>query len=120
MKSPNSNNTKMATAKKSKRVIPQMTYNVNSVEDYMMYAGTDKTQSFVFNLAFDAIRNGIAEGAEVSDMFCLPGEKNNNTFSIPKSEWKSILKKSIQFYSKLKEYEKCIDCQQLIAALESK
>jgi hypothetical protein len=104
--------------KSSKRVAPKINYTVSCVDDYLCYAKTDQTQSLFFRLAVDTIKHGVAEGIDVADVLTLPGSKDNTVMSINRSEWVPILKNAIKFYSKLKQYENCIDCQQLIATIK--
>jgi hypothetical protein len=108
----------MPIKKKAKRIAPKMTYNVSRVEDYLHYANTDQTQDLFFKLALDTIQFGVMENKDIADMVTLAGEKDNTVISLKRSEWKPILKKAITFYSKLNQFEKCIDCQQLLNVLK--
>lgn len=110
---------KMPTkANSTKRKVTRINYKVKSVDEYLMYAGSDPTQDIIFTLSIDAIKYGIIEQKDVVDILYLAGEKNNSFFSIPKNNWKIVLKSAIKFYSKNNQYEKCIDCQQLISTLQ--
>ena len=105
--------------KSPKRVVPRMTYNVSKVEEYAMYAATTKTQEVTFALAVDGIKHGVAENKSEADMLSLYGaDRNNTVLALPKSEWKKVLKRAIKFYSGTHQYEKCIDCQQLINTIQ--
>lgn len=113
-----SNSKKMPVKKKVKRVAPKMSYTVYSVEDYLFYANTDQTQNLLFKLALDTIQHGVMEGKDVADMVTIPGQKDNTIISLKKSEWKPILKTAIKFYAKTNQFEKCIDCQQLLSTIK--
>lgn len=107
-----------SSKKKAKRAIPKISYNVNSIDEYLAYTKTDKTQGVVFEFTLNAIRNGVADGSDTTDLFCLPGKDANSVYSIDRKHWKTVLNKAIKFYSKNDQFEKCIDCQQLIDALQ--
>lgn len=101
-----------------KRVVPPVVFNVRNVGEYAVYAAADNTQDFIFSLTIDTIKHGIAEGKQTADIFSLRGkDEHNNIISLPRKEWKKALQKAINFYSRHKAYEKCIDCQQLISAI---
>lgn len=106
------------SANKSKRKVPRVTYNVGCVKDYLHYAGTNYTQSLFINLAVDSIKHGIIEQKDTVDVFTLPGENNHTVMSLKKSEWKLVLNNAIKFYSKSDQFEKCIDCQQLLNTIK--
>lgn len=104
--------------KAQKRVVPNISFNVRSVEEYSMYAKTDSTQNLLFTLSVEGIKHGVAEGKDTADVLSLYGaDKHNNVISIPRKEWGPVLKRAIKFFSKLNQYEKCIDCQQLMGSL---
>lgn len=104
--------------KTAKRELPRIVYNVRSVEEYLQYASHDQTKDLIFRLALESIDYGIAEGKDTADIFCLPGVDGNSVYSVSKKEWKAVLKSAIDYYSYKKQYEKCIDCQQMINALQ--
>ena len=118
----NQQTTKMPAKKKkpTKRQVTHMTYNVSGVEDYMMYAATDVTQSVIFDLSVEAIRHSLSENTSSTDICYLRGPigQDNIHISIGREDFKPILKRAIKFYSRLNKYERCIDCQCLINAIQ--
>jgi hypothetical protein len=106
---------------KLKRAVPNLYLTVSKVEDYNKFTATDQAQAFMFGVVIDTIKHGITENKPAVDIFQLPGSiksKSNTRISLHKKEWKPTLKRAIKFYSKLKQYEKCIDCQQLINTIQ--
>lgn len=110
-----SNNKTLSKVSKSiKRAVPKITYNVKSVEEYMAYAESKVTRDILFKETVEGIRSGVVHNKDVADIFCLPGSKDNTMFSISRSNWEGALKSAMDHYSKHDQFEKCIDCQQLI------
>ena len=100
--------------KVTKRAVPKITYNVNSVEEYMTYAESKVTRDILFKETVNGIRSGVLGNKDVADIFCLPGSKDNTMFSIEKKNWKGALTSAMNHYAKYDEFEQCIDCQDLI------
>lgn len=114
---PSTKTSPMKQKKATKRVPTRVTYNVACVDDYMRYAKTLHTQALFFRLALEAVQYGVAENKDAVDLMTLPGRHNNTVMSIEKTQWKSVLQRAISFYSKNNEFERCIDCQQLLSVL---
>jgi hypothetical protein len=114
------NNNKISnkvSSKKTKRSVPKITYNVRSVDEYLMYAASKPTRDILFKETVEGIRNSIVNNKDVADIFCLPGSKDNTTFSVDKKYWKGALKSAIDHYAAHDQFDQCIDCQQLINML---
>ena len=85
---------------------------VNKIEDYQFHVQSDDTRSVIFSNLIESIKYGVEKNKAQVDLFIV--DQGQMVVTLSKDKWKDSLKTAMKFYSKKSEYEKCIDCQELI------
>lgn len=103
---------------KVKRNLKFLHLRVNKVEDYQVHVDSDLTKAVIFSNLLESIKYGVEENKKEVELFLV--DEGKCVVSLPRDKWKSTLKTALKYYSAKSEYEKCIDCQELINLVVSK
>lgn len=106
------NRKQMARAKVS---IPNLNFNVNSLEDYTKCVQGDGIRTTIIDAAIEHIKRAVIEKKDKVDIFRLHNTETVATLN--KDQWRPVIKNAIKHFSRLKKYERCIDCQQLLEVI---
>lgn len=98
---------------KKKRVVPFLTYTVNSFSEYDQISSLPQTRKIVFDNMVDAIKFSLEKNREEAEIFKL---NEDSSVSLNKKKWAAALEKAIEFYSdpEREDYERCIQCKNIL------
>ena len=69
----------------------------------------------VYDHLIEAVQYGIYMNKSKVDLFKI--QDSENILTLEKDKWKITLEKAIAFYSETEDFEKCLDCQELLSRL---
>ena len=102
-------------AKKTKRRLPIINYEIRSIEDYDMLTDNMMVKKKVYDHLIEAVQYGIHMNKSKVDLFKI--QDSENILTLEKDKWKTTLEKAISFYTENEDYEKCMDCKELVSRL---
>jgi prophage antirepressor-like protein len=100
---------------KIKRKIPSLNINLEPGASVEMLTSIPQFNKAVLSEVLPSIKHGIESKKDVATLFEL---NNSNVFlDIPKTHWKKSLQNVLKFYEDQEDYNKCIECRDLISKL---
>ena len=109
----------MATAttkvKKIKRLVPLLTLHAYTEEHFRFIESGIDGQDKVFTGAIDSIKYALAEGKNEAEVFLL--QDYTSVVALHKKDWHTTLNKAMIFYADNGNFDKAIECQDLISLL---
>ena len=97
---------------KIKRKLKYLHLGVAKVEDYDYHIQSDQTKSVIFSNVLESIKHGITDNKQKVELFMV--DEGKSIITLHKNDWVHSLKAAIKFYSHTSEFERCIDCQELL------
>lgn len=97
------------------RRIPKFRVNLGPGASYDMLTEVPEVIQVVIDETVVAIKEGIAKNKKSINLF----EVTNSDYYIElkKEQWKSSLEKALEYYIEKEEYDRCIECRDLINKL---
>lgn len=101
--------------KTPKRKIPVFRINVGPNFDYNRIAYIPEIQQIVIDETVVAIKEGISKNKNSIILFKI----GDSMFDVEleKNKWKPSLEHALEFYTEKENYDKCIECRDLIKVL---
>lgn len=98
-----------------KRRVPVFRVNVRPGASYEMLTEVPGIKEVIIEETVLAIKEGIKKKKKSIPIFEIAG--SNYYVEIEKNNWKSSLENAIEYYVELEDYNKCIECRDLINQL---
>jgi hypothetical protein len=105
----------MIKTRKMRRKVPVFRVKAEPGADYSVLTTIPEIQKAVLDEAIYAIKDGIKTNKSSISLF----EIANSSYYIElgKEKWKPILEHLIELYAEKEEYDKCIECRDLITKI---
>lgn len=97
------------------KTLPAVPFDIDTHRDYSFLIQEPDIKKYTFDRATDAIFLGIAQKKKVVNLFKIPGK--NETIVQERPSWKETLENALQFYAGIEDYNKCIECREMIKSL---
>lgn len=105
----------MVKRKNMKRKIPIFTLRANYDIDYDYLVENKEIRNAIIDETLCAIKDGINKNKKSTFLFEIA---NSDCYiELKKNEWKVTLENVLQHYLEKEEYDKCIECRNLINKL---
>ena len=101
--------------KKTKRRIPVFRVRMSPGASYDMLTETPEVIQVVIDETLFAIKDGIEKRKKSISLFEVADSEYY--IELKKDNWKSSLEKALEYYVEREEYDKCIECRDLINKL---
>ena len=101
----------MSKTTKMKRKIPKITVNV----PFEYFITIPEVKEVVIEEVVVAIKEGIEKKKKSISLFEIAN--SNYYIDIEKQQWKASLQNALDYYIEKEQYDKCIECRDLISKL---
>ncbi len=101
--------------KPRQKQLPLLSYDIACLEDYDEITNHPEIRKSVYGHLVSAVEYGILAGKPRVDLFRI--HNTDTVITLDKDKWKHTINKAIRFYTDMEEYEKCLDCQELLSRL---
>jgi len=98
--------------KKIKREVPFLMFSAYNEQYYQMLEEDPRTQEVIHNGVYESIKHAVAENKKEAEVFKL--QDYRSVITIPKKDWRESLTKTMDHYVRNENYDRAIECQQLL------
>jgi len=98
-----------------RRKIPTFRVNLGPGTSYDMLTEVPEVIQVVLDETVFAIKEGIAKKKKSIPLFAVAGSEYY--IELKKDQWKTSLEKALEYYVEREEYDRCIECRDLINKL---
>lgn len=97
---------------KSKRKIPTFKVSVMPDADYSQIAYIPEVKQVIMSELLSAIKEGVNKKKKSIPLFSLANSEYY--IELEEKEWSSSLQRALNYYEKEEDYNKCIECRELL------
>lgn len=105
----------MVKNKRIMRKIPLFRVNAGPGTDYLQLTKIPEVRTAVLNESLVAIKEGISKNKKSISLFEIAN--SNYYIELDKTKWKSTLENLLEYFIQKEDYDKCIECRDLIKQL---
>lgn len=100
---------------KSKRDVPVLRISLTHGNDYDKICEVPEFKHIVMHELVVAVKDGIIKNRKTIELFEISDTKM--CLNIEKENWKSSLNQAMEYFTSLENYDKCVECRELIKQL---
>jgi hypothetical protein len=108
----------MTTTKKSKKIkrqIPFLVFNAYNEEHFRELESEVQVRDKVYTSTLESIKYAVAEGNKYAELFKL--QDYYSIVILKRSDWPDVLNNAMLFWAGQEEFDRAIECQQLLQVL---
>ena len=98
--------------KKLKREVPFIAFNAFNEEHFQILENEPSVHNTIYNGVLESLRYAIAENKKSAEVFKL--QDYISVVTLPRKDWKDTLENCMNYYANKEDYNKAIECQQLL------
>lgn len=98
-----------------KRRVPIIRISLTKDADYDKICEVPEFKNVVMHELVIAVKDGIRKNKKTIELFEISDTKM--CLNIEKEDWKSSLNQAMEYFSSMENYDKCVECRELIKQL---